>query len=465
MIDLGRVVIVGAGPAGIGAAHRLQELGHSDFVILERDDHAGGLASSFTDGHGFTWDSGGHVQFSHYAYYDRFLDSLPIEWLWHERESWIWIRDRFVPYPFQNNIHRMDAADRDRILFDLERAAVKRSASPPAKNFGEWIELTFGKALGEIFLTPYNFKVWGYPPSDLDTRWMGDRVAVPDLDRIRRNIAEHRDDVSWGPNSTFRFPLVGGTGSIWRSAATRLPKIESGQEVRRVDADSRKIHLSNRRIDYDALISTIPLVELVRIIDSPPPAMTRAAASLVSSSTHVFGVGMRGGRPSALQRKCWMYFPEANSPYYRVTVFSNYSPRNVPDGEDNWSLMAEVSETNVKPVDRQHIFDWVIAAMRADGLIEENAEIVSRWHQFVPYGYPTPTIGRDAALAALHPELEKRRIFSRGRFGAWKYEVSNQDHSFMQGVELVNRLAGIDEEYTMHRPDYANSGVFKDGGR
>ena len=56
--------------------------------------------------------------------------------------------------------------------------------------------------------------------------------------------------------------------------------------------------------------------------------------------------------------------------------------------------------------------------------------------------------------------LEANGVYSRGRFGAWKYEVSNQDHSFMQGVEVVNRLAGIGDEPTIDRPSYANSGVF-----
>jgi hypothetical protein len=155
-----------------------------------------------------------------------------------------------------------------------------------------------------------------------------------------------------------------------------------------------------------------------------------------------------------------MYFPEANSPYYRVTVFSNYSPHNAPAGDDFWSLMAEVCESPQKPVDVSRLRRWALVALAMDGLIDEGAEVVSFWHRREEYGYPTPFLRRDEVLAGVLPGLEEREIFSRGRFGAWKYEVSNQDHSFMQGVEVVDRLLGIGDEPTLHRPQQINSGAF-----
>lgn len=454
MIDPGRVVILGAGPTGLGAAWRLRELGHRDVLVVDSRPGPGGLASSFVDEAGFTWDIGGHVQFSHYAYYDRLLDSLPIEWLHHERESWIWIRERFVPYPFQNNIHRLDAAERDRALLGLEE---RRPSS--AANFRDWIGGIFGDGIAEIFLFPYNLKVWAWPLETLGMHWVGERVAVPDLERIRRNIAENRDDVSWGPNSTFRFPLVGGTGAIWAEVARKLDPALFVMGARVVAVDRAGVRLSSsERIAYDTLISTMPLRELARMTDALSPEAREAAGKLVYSSTHVFGIGLRGGRPEGVARKCWMYFPEANSPYYRVTVFSNYSPRNAPEG--CWSLMAEVSESPWKPVDGATILEDVVRALREDGLIGGDAEILSRWHHREEFGYPTPSLGRDEILHAVQDELERMRIFSRGRFGAWKYEVSNQDHSFMQGVELADRLLGVGEEHTLNDPDRANSGVF-----
>ena len=90
--DPGRVLILGAGPTGLGAAHRFQQLGFDNFHILEAATSPGGLATSVVDEQGFTWDLGGHVQFSHYSYYDDVLEAaLGEAWLWHERESWVWI--------------------------------------------------------------------------------------------------------------------------------------------------------------------------------------------------------------------------------------------------------------------------------------------------------------------------------------------------------------------------------------
>ena len=218
MVDLdnARVVIIGAGPTGLGAAWRLQELGFGNWQIFEQEAYAGGLAASFTDDAGFTWDIGGHVQFSHYGYFDRLMDVLLGDgWLSHERESWIWMCNRFIPYPFQNNIRHLPNREMKDCLTGLIRACTTNGTAPPT-NFDEWILAQFGEGIAEHFMRPYNFKVWAYPPCDLNYRWIGERVAKLDLERVVLNILEFRDDVSWGPNSMFRFPLRGGTGEVWR---------------------------------------------------------------------------------------------------------------------------------------------------------------------------------------------------------------------------------------------------------
>ena len=87
--------------------------------------------------------------------------------------------------------------------------------------------------------------------------------------------------------------------------------------------------------------------------------------------------------------------------------------------------------------------------------------MVSFWQRREEYGYPTPFLERDDVLSRVMPELESNQVFSRGRFGTWLYEVSNQDHSFMQGVEIANRILEGRDEVTIHDPNLVNSGVFQ----
>jgi protoporphyrinogen oxidase len=454
-----KVVIVGAGPTGLGAAHRLAELGHEGFTVYEQSPHAGGLAASFRDAQGFTWDVGGHVQFSHYHYFDRVMDSLlGDEWLQHQRESWVWMRDRFIPYPFQNNIHYLPLEEKKRCLLGLVALLSGNHASPPA-NFAEWLTRSFGEGIADIFLLPYNFKVWAYPPSDLSFHWVGERVATVDMKRVLSNLLEDKPDLGWGPNNTFRFPLNGGTGEIWRRLAARLPAgvVHYGKRVRAVRTAARRIDFTDGTSEaYDALISTMPLDMLVCMSDLDASAKS-AVREMKFSTVHIVGIGLKGAPPPHLKTKCWMYFPESNCPFYRATLFSNYSPRNVPDASRFWSLMLEVSESPVKHVDRDAVVDSVVDGLLASRLISSANDICDTWQYTAGHGYPTPFLGRDQITGPVNARLEERSVFSRGRFGAWKYEVSNQDHSFMQGVELVNRLGFAEPEMTINHPSVVNA--------
>lgn len=456
---MSQTVIIGAGPTGLGAAWRLQELEQPDWLLLEAQAEPGGLAASFVDSRGFTWDIGGHVQFSHYEYFDRAMEEFlgADGWLHHQREAWVWICDRFIPYPLQKNIHRLPAEDLNKCLAGL--AAIVPDDRMRTANFKAWILATFGQGLADVFMLPYNFKVWAFPLEQMNVSWVGERVAVTDLKRARHNLAQGKDDIAWGPNKTFQFPRRGGTGAIWRACARQLPqpKLVYNASIARVDLDRHEVVTTDGRMFcYDELISTLPLNELVRL-SGQIQFESLAKRGLHYSSSNIFGLGLRGRPTPELAAKCWMYFPEDNCPFYRVTVFSNYSPNNVPDPQQYWSLMAEVSESSHKPANRETLFQQVIQGALNTKLIRNREEIVSTWSYRAGYGYPVPGLHREEALAEIIPFFEKQDVYSRGRFGLWKYEVSNQDHSFMQGVEIVERLKNGRAEMTAWHPNLANS--------
>ncbi|QGY39309.1 NAD(P)-binding protein [Pseudodesulfovibrio cashew] len=446
-----RYLIIGAGPTGLGAAHRLKELGADDYLVLERHGHAGGLAASFRDDAGFTWDIGGHVVFSHYAYFDALMDSLlGEERLEHQRESWVRSHGSWVPYPFQNNIRYLPREPRWECVEGLLPG--NRSEAAP-ENFAQWFEHIFGAGIARHFMAPYNFKVWATPPELMQFNWIGERVSVVDLRKVLKNIILAQDDVAWGPNNTFKFPLHGGTGEIFRRMASlQGDRIRYGQEVASVDALAKRVTtLDGLEVEYDVLLNTAPLDRFVaEWMASPDSALVEAASGLEHNAVHVAGVGLDIREERERNSRCWMYFPEKDCPFYRVTNFHNYSPNNVARPGEQLAFMCETSHSAHKPEKIDELMDRTVAGLVNTSLLDQSRvdDIVTRWETNVDYGYPVPTLSRDASLRAIQPRLEELDIYSRGRFGGWKYEVSNMDHSVMQGVEWAERMVTDTPEST-----------------
>lgn len=472
--------ILGAGPCGLGAAYRLHELGESNWELFEQHDYAGGLATSFQDEKGFTWDIGGHVVHSHYRYFDKvFETALGKEALKHQRESWVWLYNQFIPYPFQNNLRYLPKqALWESVIGLLELKANHQKAAralTKKSSFQDWILAHFGRGIAEHFLFPYNRKVWAYPLQKMNSVWVGDRVAEIDLRRALKNILLGEDDVAWGPNHVFYFPAKGGTGALWKKIAARLPaeKLRFNQKVVALDAAKHLLTLaSGETVQYQYLITTLPLTEILIHTHFPAKraavlsasALAQTKKALFASTVHVIGIGLTGKPKPELTTKCWLYYPDANLPFFRVTVFSNYAPSNVPKPGKQWSLMCEVSESPLLPrfltadgqTDEPKLIQAVITGLIEAELIQESDKIVSTWTHTAKLGYPTPTLAREKTLHPTLKALEQFQIYSRGRFGAWKYEVSNMDHSFMQGVEVIDRLVSHQPETTVWHPAKIN---------
>jgi protoporphyrinogen oxidase len=445
-----RVVIIGAGPVGLGAAYRLQELGYSNWAIYERHPYIGGLATSFQDSAGFTYDIGGHVMFSHYPYFDALVDKLLGDDFTNIlRESWIWMMDRWVPYPFQNNIRHLPT---DALLECLNGLVDVQKLDPSeTRNFGEWVDAIFGGGIGRHFMRPYNFKVWAHPLEMMSKAWMAERVSVIDLKRILRNVVTQHDEVSWGPNSTFKYPLRGGTGGLYSRFEPYIrDHLALNRELVEVNVEEKRLRFADGGDEaYDVLISAAPLPQLLRMMRPAPQAALDALKGLHHSSGLVVGVGVARPCPS---EKCWIYFPEASAPFYRVTYLSNYSPYIAP--EDHFLLLTETSYSEFKREDKATIVDRVIEGLIATHLLEpeDRERIAATYTIDVDYFYPVPSLTRDTALDVIQPYLLGHDIYSRGRFGAWQYEIGNMDHSVMQGVEVVNHLLLAEPEKTWMPP-------------
>lgn len=119
--------------------------------------------------------------------------------------------------------------------------------------------------------------------------------------------------------------------------------------------------------------------------------------------------------------------------------------------------MLEVSESSMKLEKNDTMIEDSIQGLLNTEMLKPGDQIVSTYHRKYHYGYPTPTLEREAHLTAILPKLEAQGIHSRGRFGSWRYEVGNQDHSFMLGVEAVDHISNGAVELTLNYPDFVNT--------
>jgi protoporphyrinogen oxidase len=442
-------VLLGAGPTGLGAAYRLQERGETDFEVFERAERIGGLATSFRDAKGYTWDVSGHIIFSGYPYFNAFLEKMlgkdGIRRI--DRESWIKFEDRYVRYPFQNHLSSLpEEAMLECLIGLVESQTIDRDRA--YTNFEEWILARFGAGVARHFMVPYNQKVWATPLTRMGFYWIAERVAVVDWKKALESALVSKV-TDWGPNATFGYPATRGTVGLWLAVLPYLgDRVRLRKRAACVDEEKREILFSDgstRR--YDRLLSTLPLTALVRRLRHVPEQVRQAAGRLLFNRLFSVGIGLKRPAPST---KNWIYFPNPQTPFYRITYLSNYSPDIVPGGDTSRfsSILTETTYSAHRPLPPG---DFVRAVL--DGLVREqilaasDLDLVeSAYLIHAGHAYPIPSVDRNEALGVIQEYLESREVYSRGRFGAWKYEVGNQDHSFMQGVELADRwLDGTEE--------------------
>jgi protoporphyrinogen oxidase len=99
------------------------------------------------------------------------------------------IRGRWVPYPFQNNISALPLEDQINCINGLIEAKVTNAlAKAPPGNFDDWIMRVMGEGIANLFMRPYNFKVWAIPPALMQCTWLGERVATANVQKVVENV-------------------------------------------------------------------------------------------------------------------------------------------------------------------------------------------------------------------------------------------------------------------------------------
>jgi protoporphyrinogen oxidase len=470
-----QLAVLGAGPTGIGAAWKLVQGNASPplanppeqeilpFLLLDESPTPGGRAASFTSPEGFTFDYGGHVLFPHpeYAEFTDLLDRVVSEWHSSTPVRGVWLLGELVPTPVQRNIHRLPLHIMISCLWGLwcRKPQLKQGRDQQREpTLREYLDGQFGKPLTRHVMGPLNRKMWAIHPDSLGSYWSSHRSGsneknIPDVGirGVLRNLVLNRDEPGWREDTRVRYPLEGGKGRIWQCISDLIPSAYKrfGTRVVAIDTANRTLVLDDAStVAYRQLVTSVPIDSLLSLCTDRKDLQARAG-QFRPTKVQLFGFGLRGPMPDMLKGVHAINIPSKDIPFWRVNFPSNFSPGNVPRDGNHWSLLCE---TSIAPgSDLLPERDQVEGALRRIGFIPPQTKVVSVFSSAIEHGYPAPFAGRDDLLNQVQRELELIEIYSRGRFGGWRYEVSNQDHAFMQGMEIVDRLQTGKAEYTYRK--------------
>ena len=395
--------ILGGGITGLTAQQVLK------CPIIEQSDEIGGLCRSFRQD-GFVFDHTGHYlhipeHLSEQVF--TIINANKLEKV--KKRSSIAINNRIIEYPFQSNFH--DAGN------DIKKECINGFLNRPADmevhSFYDWILKYFGDGIGEHFMFPYNEKLWQYDLKEMTIEWLGE--FIPRFSE--RDIMEGNKSKS-SYNDYFYYPTQGGFDNILPVPDT---DIVYNSRVNGIDVDKRVLYAHNREFKYEKLISTIPLKELITLINGNDDI-------LEYTSVYNINLGIRGKCPVDYH---WLYFPQRDIPFYRVGITSNVNRNMAPDG--HYSLSLEIAYRN------ESVPDWnnIIRALTQYGLIKNENDIVLRHDINIEHAYVIYNRQWKNTVNTYRRILKDNGIYTIGRYGRWHY-------SFVAG-DIIDALETAEE--------------------
>jgi protoporphyrinogen oxidase len=417
------VIVLGAGPAGIGAGLALGSRG----LVLERAANAGGLSSSI-ELEGAVFDIGGHSFHTPHPSIRQLVEET-IELFEQQRDARCFTHGRMIPYPFQK--HFREVGD-DAIVQDCAAGLSTTRGANGASTFPEFLERRFGSGIARHFLTPYNRKLWGSDLSRLAADWVGERVAAPEgVDEVFDEQGGRRKPLQ--PGTRVAYPARGGFGSVMTALAQRLPNVHYRQQVVSIDPRARSVSTaSGQTYPFVDLVSTLPLPELIGLCQAVPEEVRRAVLELECLALKVILLVVGHPVDTQIQR---IYCADETVPAHKVAINHNSSPflRALP----HHGIMAEVSCANGVTSDEK-LIPWMIEGLTTMGVLKGPEDIVATRVLDVKYAYPVPTHARDGLVSEVRRWLDEQRIQTVGRFGEWAY--INSDEALQRGFQLGARL-------------------------
>jgi protoporphyrinogen oxidase len=466
-----RVVIIGGGVTGLACAAQLLEREPAcEVTVVEAEEHVGGLASLWRCGP-YAADLGPHRIYTELPEIAALLPQLieKEQELTVERRSQLLLDGHFYEYPVR-------ATELLRVMGPLRMAGYGFSAAAGQvralvrrpRNYAEAMCQAFGAAVYGKIIAPYTRKVWKTPPEQLSEEVARVRVSAGNTQKLVQRLIR-RGDKGARQTALDSFTYIrGGVEGLVRvlerkvlerggaiEAGVRAAKLEVARNrVVGVCAEATSADASDSYFDTTAVVSTIPISELARLVPQLPPDATRAAGQLEFVGMMLVGVAIAKPRMSP---NTWLYFPEEQLVFNRA-----YEPKNFDAGmapEDRTFVVFEVTARHDSALWQMSDCDvgqLVVHDAAQTGLIQKD-DVLDVFVRRLPWAYPIYTVDFRRHLNTVCEGLgQVDNLLTTGRQGLFNH--NNMDHCMLMGMRAAQTL--IEHEEAPAAAWYANLGQF-----
>ncbi len=415
-------LIIGAGISGLTFANY-----SDDYLIIEKDNQAGGYCKTHYVGD-YVWDYAGHFfHFKTEEFKNKFVNSLSADdFVTQEKKTYVFFDNSLIDYPFQTNIHQLSKDKFIDCLYDLFNKEEKDNYD----NFLDMLYGKFGKSITEMFLRPYNEKLYACDLTILDKDAMGRFFPYADIKSIINNMKENNNN---SYNNTFLYPKRGAQVII----DILLKQIDKQKlmlncRVESIDPEQKVAKLnSGELIHYENLINTIPFNKFMKLFSNEK--YNKLSEILTYNKVLVFNLGFN--KKSIFNKEHWIYFPDKKINFYRVGFYDNIL------NSDKLSMYIEIGypkdfNINKNEIDKQ--LKLTLDNLSKVGIIDDSFKLLNYESIVMDPAYVHISNNYDSQIKEIIQELSQFNIYSIGRYGKWTY--CSMEDCMIDAQNLTNKL-------------------------
>lgn len=397
-----KYLILGAGPAGLTFARKLMDRGETSFLVLEKENCAGGLCRSVeVDGSPLDIGGGHFLDVRRPSVNEFLFRFMPQEeWQFFERDSRIMIDGILINHPFEANIWQLDLERQVDYLSSIAKAGCN-SGEPVPERFVDWIKWKLGQRVAEDYMLPYNQKMFADDLNHLGVYWL-EKLPNVSFEETLRSCLTHRPYGTQPGHASFYYPVKYGYGEVWlRIAESIKDYILYEKEIFDIDLEAHKVYVKSSEVYHaDKIITTIPW-NCFNHISGMPEQLVDDLKKLKSSAVEIRYMPKRMETDAQ-----WIYVPDLSVPYHRILLRHNFC-------------------NNSKGY-------WLETRQERAQHYENNT-----YHYLNQYAYPLNTIGKPQIMKRVLEYARTKQVYGLGRWG---------EHSHYNSDLVVELAICLEEE-------------------